>query len=97
MFPLYKFLLFSSFSSLSMESTYRCRADVLEVFDGLRGLPQWNSTGRFCSRRHRGSVLVTSGSLAKIRFKTDSSVRGRGFRVSARAGKSKPYSWEPFI
>ncbi len=71
---------------LSIESTYRCRADYVEILDGLRGTQEWNSTGRYCRRQQRRTVIVSSGSVAKIKFVTDASVQRRGFRIYARAG-----------
>jgi len=73
--------------SIYLERSWRCRADFLEISDGLRGLPTWNSTGRFCVRSHRGRVITSTGNLMAMRFKTDSSVTGRGFIVRVRASK----------
>ena len=70
-----------------MESLYLCRADYVQIYDGVRGTERWNSTGRFCSRSQQGRVIVSSGSLMRVKFKTDGSVTRQGFSAVVRAGK----------
>ena len=70
-----------------MEYSYRCRADYLQVFDGMFGEENWNNTGRFCLRSHAGRTLISSGNVMKLKFRTDRSITRRGFKVKVQASK----------
>ena len=71
-----------------MEYSYRCRADYVQIWDGLHGTQNWNSTGRYCRRPRRSNLFYSTGNLLKIRFVSDSSISNRrGFRIGARAGR----------
>ncbi|XP_068942361.1 cubilin [Petaurus breviceps papuanus] len=66
----------------SVEYHRNCRFDVLEVYGG----PDFHSprVAQLCSSRSRQNPLQVSsaGNSLTVRFKTDSSVNGRGFNAS---------------
>lgn len=77
------------FSRVSLESSWRCRADYIELLDGVYGEPNWNKTATICRRRRYRStnnVYYSSSNLMKIRFVTDGSTSRRGFRLRVIAG-----------
>jgi len=71
--------------SINIESSPSCRYDRLEVSDGLRGQPVWNSTMKLC-KRNQTVFFQSSGPYMRLRFITDGSVTRQGFRARAYPG-----------
>eukprot|EP00094_Tigriopus_californicus_P007480 TCALIF_07202-PA protein Name:"Similar to CUBN Cubilin (Canis familiaris)" AED:0.20 eAED:0.21 QI:0/0.76/0.57/0.97/0.85/0.88/35/0/3998 len=66
---------------MALESSWLCRNDFLEIYDGSFGSREWNRTGKICRRYDQRKVYFSSGNVLKLRFVTDSNGSRRGFRV----------------
>lgn len=67
-------------SDIDIEAQTTCRFDYLEVFDG--NTDRSPSLGRHCNNRLSPHFIQSTSSILFLKFKTDSSETGRGFRLN---------------
>lgn len=68
------------FVDIDIEAHTICRFDYLEAFDGSSDRSQ--SLGKYCNTRMNSHYIQSKSNVMFIKFKTDTSVTGRGFRVN---------------
>eukprot|EP00112_Aurelia_sp_Birch-Aquarium-sp1_P014017 Seg3.11 transcript_id=Seg3.11/GoldUCD/mRNA.D3Y31 product=Fibrillin-1 protein_id=Seg3.11/GoldUCD/D3Y31 len=71
------------FKDLDIEDHAACKYDYIELFDGKVGVKK--SLGRRCGSKIAKSSFTTASNKMILRFSTDFSITGRGFKASFKA------------
>ncbi|XP_054159895.1 LOW QUALITY PROTEIN: cubilin-like [Oppia nitens] len=69
-----------TFADIDIEAHTTCRYDYLEVFDG--NTDRSPSLGKYCNSRMNSHLVQSKSNVMYIKFKTDTSETGRGFRLN---------------
>lgn len=67
---------------LDIEHLLNCDADYLEIFEGLK--PTTKDMMKFCGNNERSTHLISSSNNVLVRFVTDDSISGKGFKMIYR-------------
>lgn len=67
---------------MDIEQLFNCDADYLEIFEGLK--PTTKDMMKFCGTKEETTYLITHGNSALVRFVTDDSLNGKGFKMFYR-------------
>ncbi|XP_072034223.1 tolloid-like protein 1 [Amphiura filiformis] len=70
-----------SFENFDLEKEERCQFDFLDIMDGHHREPSSRHIGRFCGDASPPSELRSSTGALYIKFQSDATVQGRGFRA----------------
>eukprot|EP00794_Sanderia_malayensis_P007035 gene7036-7824_t len=69
-----------TFADIELEDDVKCKFDYVEIFDTYEA--DEASIGRFCGKNVPKSAIRTIGNVMILKFVTDVSVKGRGFKAN---------------